>query len=175
MTTTLKTLIAALALASLIGCQPVVDDDTVDADVLLEPFEQALEALEAAMTAHNDAVTNAADEAAIMAEEDAFATSAAPLFEECAHTAEELTACTGMHEDESMMPGDVAMMFDSLQETFAAHWDAMDAATDKADEEATFQAEGTLHMGHGAELHDDMHAHADEGELTCMMMGEHAD
>lgn len=170
----LKTLMGALFLASMIGCQPVVDD-TVAPDTLLDPFEAALEALEAAMTAHNDAVANAADDAAILAEEDAFATSAAALFEESTHTAEELMACTGM-DDDAMSAEDVATMFESLEETFAAHRDAMDAAMDKAAEEATFQAEAALHMGHGGELHDDMHAHADEGELTCMMMGdEHAD
>jgi len=170
----LKTLSIALTLASLIGCQPVTDD-SVAPDTLLDPFEAALDALEAAMTAHNDAVTNAADDDAIMAEEDDFAANAGARFEECAHTAEELTGCSGM-DDDAMSADDVAMMFESLEEAFAAHRDAMDAATDKTAEEATFQAEATLHLGHGGELHDDMHAHADEGELTCMMMGdEHAD
>ena len=169
-----KYLLMWIAAIGLVACQPVVDDDSVDPETVLEPFEAALEALAAAMTAHADAVAAAADDAAIMAEEDAFAAMGGALIEECAHTAGELSSCSGMDAD-AMDPMDVAGMFEGLEDAFEAHRDAMDGAADKAAEEASFQAEADLHMGHGTELSDDMHGHAEEGELTCMMMGEHSD
>lgn len=169
-----KYILMWIAALGLVACQPGADDDTVDPETVLEPFEEALAALGAAMTAHADAVASAADDAAIMAEEASFAETAGALIEACAHAAEDLGMCSGM-DDDAMGPGDVTAMFEGFEETFAAHHDAMDAAADKAAEEATFQAEGDLHMGHGTDLSDDMHAHADEGELTCMMMGEHSD
>jgi len=169
-----KFLLIWIAAMGLVACQPVIDDDTVDPGTVLDPFEAAMEALAAGMTAHAAAVAGAADDAAIMTEEDSFAGSAAALFEECAHTAGELTSCSGM-DAEAMDPMEVAGMFEGLEGALAAHRDAMDGAADKAAEEADFQAEAELHMGHGAELSGDMRGHAEAGELTCMMMGEHSE
>ena len=164
--------LAALAAFTLfaIGCQPAAEGGGGDPDALLDGFEAAIEAMTDAADTHRAAVSDAADADAVLAEEAAFAASGHELFEEVVHHAEELAACTGMevHEDE-VGPADVHDMMVDLDAAFEAHEGEMTAAdpADHAVVEAAFNDEVTTHAGHGVDLHDEMHEHAEAGELEC--------
>lgn len=171
----IRTLCIALGLSStlLFACQPAAGDDDdagADPEAVLEAFETAVLAMSDAATAHADTIAAAADEAAVLAEEAAFAGSGHDLFTEAVHAAEELAGCTGMevHEEDNS-PEDLHGMLEALDEAFEGHEAAMTAAAeaDRADVEQAFQDEVTLHSGHADGLHDEMHEHAEAGELTC--------
>ncbi|GEM_PF-2086166 len=152
------------------GCQPPLEEEGADPEVLLESFEAAVEAVVEAAAAHDAAVAAAADEGALLAEEAAFASDGHDLFDAAVHAAEELAGCEGMdtHEDDPG-PGDVHDMFVDLDAAFEGHHDAMIDAdeADRAGIEEAFQAMVELHAGHATDLHDEMHEHAEAGELTC--------
>ena len=166
---------AAFLAALLSGCQPPVEDEGADPEVLLEDFEAAVAAVVAASEAHATEVAGAADGAALIAEEAAFASSGHDLFEAALHGAEELASCEGMDTHEGDVgPEDVHGMFEDLDAAFEGHHDAMVDATevDRPGIEQLFQGLVTLHAGHGGDLHDEMHEHADAGELTCPSHGD---
>lgn len=163
--------LAAGALLLSTGCQPPAEEpEGADPEVLLESFESAVEAMTTAATDHAAAVAAAADEAALLAEEAAFAAAGHELFEEAVHKAEELAGCTGMdmHDDDNS-PDDVHGMMVDLDALFEAHEAEMTGAAeaDRDGVEQAFQDAVTLHASHSTDLHDEMHEHADAGELSC--------
>ncbi len=164
-------IVALLALAAVPACQP--ETELADPLELATAWEAAVAEMLAAVQTHGAVITAAADEAALLAEEDTFATSGIAPFEAAVEAAGAMEPCLGMPTMEGMMPDDNHEMMEGLMASFTGHKDTMVAAVDRLAAEQSFQDE--LEMGHGDGMgfSAEFRVHAEDGMLECAMEGGH--
>lgn len=161
---------SALGLALLVtmttACQP--RSATTDGATRIAEFEQALDEVTTLMESHAATVATTSDRDAT---ETTFLDEAVPAFEALEHTAEDLTACTGMDAEAPVHPDVLSEMWIAMADAVAAHPGAISDAASAADEEASFQDVFNTHHDHAMTFEEDFHAHVTGGEISCS--GDH--
>lgn len=164
---------AVLVSALFSACQP--QTDLADPAELATAWEAAVAEVLAAVEAHGAVITGTADETALLAEEDAFATSGLAVFEAAVEAAGAIEPCVGMPTMEGMMPEDNHMMMEGLLTSFSGHEDTMIAAADRPATEQSFQDEVEMGHGDGIGFSTEFRVHVEDGMVECSAEGGHED